>query len=213
MKQSWIILLLALLTLNCWSAGIIVEIDGRSNKVTFTEPKGLPVVYPVTKPETKDYYMEFRAPAKAPAQWETVEISFIPSAVGSVVLGFSGSNDRQGGMTNWIDIDNIQITNAVLHNTSFEQLNELDEFFSWRYYSKSTEKRDKTDAVDGKNYVSIAGHFPIRQSFRIRKAGDPVVIRFSIRAGGLTKIPADYKKFTSHNYAKRASSVSVMIGD
>lgn len=202
-----------MLVLNLFSAGIVVEVDGRSNHVSFVAPKGLPVFYPLKKAEVKDFYLEFRAKEKAPKEWQTFEISFTPSKTGSVVLGFSGSNDKVKAMTNWVEIDDIQITNAILHNPSFEQLNEENEFFSWRYYTKNSEKRNKSDAPEGKNYVSVAGHFPIRQSFRIRKAGVPVTIKFSARSGGLTKIPLDYKKFTSHNYAKVVSQIAVMVGD
>ena len=99
----------------------------------------------------------------------------------------------------WIDCDKLELVNASAANLSFEQMSVKNEFYRWRYYTKTTERIGQKDAPHGKNYARVCNAKPIRQGLRVT-AGKRVTRRFMARSGGTTKMAKE--KFFSDQTAR-----------
>ncbi|MBQ7206653.1 MAG: hypothetical protein IJS01_02530 [Lentisphaeria bacterium] len=184
MKKSMLILMAAAFTAVVSGAGIAIEIDGRPAKIKFSEVKGLKFRYPTTG-ENKEFYLEFYDPAELPLNWTEYSISFVPAKTGYVVLGLTATYPTKKGMDDWVEYDKFEVENGKLRNPSFELMSTKGDLFAWRYYTKRSEKLDRKDAPDGKNYVASFRGKSIRQGLYVT-AGKPVTVKFLARSGGMT---------------------------
>ena len=186
-----------------FAAGVALELDGRHSKIKLNDPVGLAFQHAQNKKPDRIYYLEAFSKEEAPMEWKQYEISFTPDKTGSITLGMSASYTKlKGKQVDWIEYDKIEVVNATLYNTSFEEFSYKDEFYRWRYYTKSSEMRNKSDAPDGKNYLRVGRALPARQGLLVT-AGKKVTIKFMARSGGMTpkvKTPA----FFSDQVAPRA---------
>ena len=190
MKKHLITLLLAAAGCAAFAAGVSLELDGRNAKIKLNEPVGLSFQHPQNKNPNRIYYLEAFSKENAPLEWKQYEISFVPAKSGYVTLGLSVAYTKpQGNLLDWIDYDKLEVVNATINNPSFEEFSYKDEFYRWRYYTKSSEMRGKSDAADGKNYLRVARSLPARQSLAVT-AGKKVTIRFMARSGGTAARPA-----------------------
>ena len=201
MKKNGLILAGIFACCCAFAAGVSLEIDGRAQKIKVGESTGLPTLYP-SNGENKIYYLEFRDKETAPLTWKEYSVSFVPEKTGYVTLGFATSGDTKKGMSCWVEYDKIEVINSSLRNPSFELLSTKNEIFSWRYYTKNTEKINQKDAADGKNYIAVLRAMPVRQSMHV-KAGQKVTIKFMARSGGMTPLEKP-TKYGSDQYAPQA---------
>ena len=184
MKKSMLVLMAAAFTAVVSGAGIAIEVDGRPAKIKFSEEKGLKFRYP-TNGENKELYLEFYDPTELPLNWTEYSVTFTPAKTGYVTLGLSATYPAKKGMDDWVEYDKLEIENGKLRNTSFEFMSTKGDFYAWRYYTKRSEKLDKKDAADGKNYLAVNRNRAARQGLAVT-AGKPVTIKFRARSGGMT---------------------------
>ncbi|MBQ9503099.1 MAG: hypothetical protein IJU70_13175 [Lentisphaeria bacterium] len=197
MKKCAFILAAAVFAAGVYGAGLAIEIDGRPYKIKFSGEKGLKFFYP-QKGDARPYYLEFRDTAELPLGWTEYSVSFVPDKTGWVTFGLSNSGNTKKGMDDWVEYDKLEIENGKLRNPSFEFMSTKGDLFAWRYYTKRTEKLDKKDAPDGKNYVAVLRDKPIRQGMYVT-AGKPVTIKFLARSGGMTPQEKEEPFFSDQN--------------
>ena len=195
-------------------AGVSVEINGISNKIVPSSPAGLEIrPAQKIKKELQKYCVDFIVPqTKLSREWQSFEISFVPDKNKTVVVTLQSTGDRKRGISEWIEYDQLSVVNGSLHNLSFEDMSVYNELFRWRYYAKESEKINQKDAADGNNYVSVSRRFPIRQTLRVLKANQKVVIKFKARLGIPTQDPAN-KHFSSKQNAPKINPITVEISN
>ena len=195
-------------------AGVLVEINGVSNQIVVSNPAGLET-RPArkVKKEQQKYCADFIVPQqKLSRQWQTFEISFVPDKNKTVVVTLQSTGDARRGTSEWIEYDQLSVVNGSIHNLSFEDLSVHQELYRWRYYAKETEKINQKDAADGSNYVAVTNRFPIRQTLRVLKPGQKVVIQFKARLGIPSPDPAN-KHFASRQNAPKSNPMTIEISN
>ena len=219
MKKFSLLLAALLCGAGLKAAGVSIELAAPHSKIRMNSPAGLPSQHPQNKNPDRIYSLEFFSKEDPGKEWKQYEISFVPDKTGSIVLGLSSAYYRLPGKADWVDYDKLELTNAVIANPSFEQLNWKKQFFRWRYYTKQSEMIGKNDAPDGKNYIRVTRALPCRQGITVT-AGKKVTIRFMARSAGITDFPAD-KTFrsdqnaplTAKSSAKKTSARPANKGD
>ena len=179
------------------AGGVSIILEGMHYKCKLLQPEGLPVARRLSG-EKKEMYIDFYDATELPLTWKAFSVSFVPEKSGSVIITVSGTYNPKKGMANWTEYDKFEVENGVLMNPSFEQLNTLGEFYVWRYYTKTSLKKDQKDAADGKNYVAVNRSQPARQTIRVT-AGKKVTIKFMARNGGMSPAEAPSKYASSQN--------------
>ena len=133
MKKILTLLLLGAVISGAYAVGVSLELDGRSNKMKMEKTEGLVCRHPQNKSPDRIYYVEAYSKENVTPEWKKYEFSFIPEKSGSFTLGLSATYIKDSKI-HWIDYDKLEVVNAVLENTSFEQLSWKKELYRWLKY-------------------------------------------------------------------------------
>ena len=122
MKKILTFLLFSAVLSGAFAAGVALELDARGSKVKIESPKGLAFRNTLSsKAANREFYLEAYSKENAPLSWTAYSVSFTPKQSGTVTLGLSATYVKDAKI-HWIDYDKLEVVNAKIDNSSFEQL-------------------------------------------------------------------------------------------